>query len=137
MGTKLPYMFTLLTFLPSTKHILAFTSLSFLLKYTDAELDFSIIMSTPSASLTLEQVEANIHALLNGPAVEPPAGVTPNFVDPPNREATIFPIMALCLTIATLAVLVRLYSKLFLLRSVAYEDCEFDYSLVCSVAFES
>ena len=82
-------------------------------------------MTTPSGSSTPEEVQAKIQKLLNGPAGEPPAGVIPNLVDPPNLEATIIPILAVCLTISTLAVLVRLYSKLFLLRSVAYEDCEF------------
>lgn len=94
-------------------------------------------MATPTASLTPDQVQAKVQALLNGPAVTPPAGVTPNLVDSPKLEATIVPILALGLTITTLAVLVRLYSKLFLLRSIAYEDCDFHYSPVCSVVLES
>lgn len=81
-------------------------------------------MATPSQSLTPEQVQATIQALLNGPATKPPVGVMSNLENPPNLDATIIPVLAICLTAATLAVFVRMFTKLFLLRSVAYEDCK-------------
>ena len=87
-------------------------------------------MAITSTLPTAEQVQAEIQSLLNGPAGKPPAGVASDFENPPNIDGTIVPILALCVTIATLAVLIRLYTKSFLLRSLAYEDCKFKSSTV-------
>jgi hypothetical protein len=80
-------------------------------------------MATPSTTLSPEELQI----LLNGPAATPPAGVVPNFDDPPTLDAIIIPILTLCLTLATLAVLARAYTKLFIIRSIAYEDCKSPY----------
>lgn len=78
-------------------------------------------MASPSNASTPESVQL----LLNGPAGTPPAGVTPNFDNPPNLNNTfLVGTLVLCLSFATVAVLIRLYTKLFLIRSVAYEDCK-------------
>jgi hypothetical protein len=77
-------------------------------------------MAAPTTSPTSEQLQT----LLNGPAAMPSAGVLPNFVDPPNLNAVIIPILTLCLFLATLAVLARVYTKMFIIRSTAYEDCK-------------
>lgn len=66
---------------------------------------------------------APIQTLLNGPAGTPPAGVVPNFQDPPNLNAFLILTLTLVLTFGSLAVLMRMYTKLFIIRSVAYEDC--------------
>lgn len=81
-------------------------------------------MATPTVPATPEQSEAKIQALLNAPAGKPPAGVLPNFHDPSNMNGTIIFTVTFCMTIATLAVTMRMYAKLFLVRSMAYEDCE-------------
>ncbi|KAF6239921.1 hypothetical protein HO173_001529 [Letharia columbiana] len=65
---------------------------------------------------------APIQTLLNGPAGTPPAGVVPNFQDPPNLNAFLILTLTLVLTFGSLAVLMRMYTKLFIIRSVAYED---------------
>ena len=65
-----------------------------------------------------------LEALLNGPAGPPPPGVRPNFDDPANLNTLVISTLTLCLTIAALAVLMRSYTKIFLIRSWDYEDCK-------------
>lgn len=77
-------------------------------------------MSGPAAYLSPQQLET----LLNGPAGQPPPGVIPNFDDPPNINGLVILTLTICLVFATLAVLMRTYTKLFLIRSWDYEDCK-------------
>ena len=79
-------------------------------------------MAAPSMST--EEIQASLQALLDGPAGRPPLGIVPNFQHPSNLDAIVFPTVAICLTTTTLAVLARLYTRLFLLRSIAREDCK-------------
>ena len=81
-------------------------------------------MATPTATPTAEQLQAELQAVLNGPAASPPAGVTPNFNDPPNLNRVVAVVLTLCIFLPTVAVLLRLYTKKFLIQSWAYEDCE-------------
>ena len=81
-------------------------------------------MAAQTRSLTPEQSHAAYQALLNGPAGLPPAGVLPNFENPPRNLASIFhATAALTLSFATVAVVIRTYTKRCLLRSMGYEDC--------------
>lgn len=75
---------------------------------------------------TPEQVQA----LLNGPARAPPAGVPPNLENPPNLNHYLIITLVLCVLFSTLAVLIRMYTKFFLIRSVAYEDCTVQTTLL-------
>ncbi|KAH7323134.1 hypothetical protein B0I35DRAFT_477021 [Stachybotrys elegans] len=59
---------------------------------------------------------------LFGPAMTPPPGIVPNFEDPPNRTRLGFIITTTCLVITSFFWLVRVYSRLFLLRRVRLED---------------
>ena len=72
------------------------------------------------ATSTSEQLQV----LLNGPAGTPPVGITPNFDGPPNLNAFVTLTLTFCVTFTTLAVFMRMYTKLFLIRSIAYEDCK-------------
>ncbi|KAL9074822.1 MAG: hypothetical protein Q9161_001960 [Pseudevernia consocians] len=81
-------------------------------------------MATPTATPTAEQLQAELQAVLNGPAAPPPAGVTPNFNDPPNLNRAVAAVLTLCILLPTVAVLLRLYTKKFLIQSWAYEDYE-------------
>ena len=65
-----------------------------------------------------------MQALLDGPAAKPPEDVLPNFQNPPNLRADFTICVALCLSIETIAVAIRLYAKIRLLKSPAYEDCK-------------
>lgn len=64
-------------------------------------------------------------AKLNGPAMAPPPGAVPNFVDPPNLDHIVILVLTLCMSFSTIAVLLRMYTKLFVLRKIAFEDCMF------------
>lgn len=78
-------------------------------------------MAILTGPVTSEQSAAKIRALLNGAAGPPPSGVLPNF----NLNSEIIFTLTFCMTIATIAVLMRMYAKLFLIRSMAYEDCQY------------
>ena len=79
-------------------------------------------MATAAPSLTPDQDYAPLQRLLQGPAGPPPAGVVSNFDDPPNHHNILYVTAALTLGFATCAISIRIYTKLFLLRSVGYED---------------
>ena len=82
-------------------------------------------MATLTTALTPELVQS----ILNGPAGTPPVGVTPNFDNPPNTNRFVIITLVFCVLLASLAVLVRMYTKIFLIRSIEYEDCKSSYSL--------
>ena len=81
-------------------------------------------MATPTTTLTPEQSMVALQVLLNGPAMPPPPGVTSDF-DHPLSDYTVHIVMlTLFITFSTISVLMRMYTKLFLVRSVVLEDCK-------------
>ncbi|KAI1077037.1 hypothetical protein F5B20DRAFT_593640 [Whalleya microplaca] len=60
--------------------------------------------------------------ILNGPALEPPEGVTPNFEHPPNRNDLAHATNALCLILLVSFCLVRAYARLICVKKVRLED---------------
>ena len=82
-------------------------------------------MAAPMTSPTADQVQAALQSLLNGPAGMPPPGVVPNFDNPPNLAVYLYVTVGLTLGFATFAVIIRIYTKCFLLRSMGYEDCKY------------
>ena len=81
-------------------------------------------MADPGTNRTAEQSLEELQALLNGPAGTPPAGVRPDFINPPNLDVFVTLTVAICVSLATLALLIRMYTKVYLVRLTAYEDCE-------------
>ena len=75
--------------------------------------------------INTEQAEAALRQMLEGPAMSPPAGAISNFHDPSNLDAFVALTVTLCMGIGTLAVALRLYTKVFILRVLAWEDCRF------------
>lgn len=61
--------------------------------------------------------------LLNGPALPPPPGVTPDFVDSSNLLHLTIAILTLCNFLATLAVILRMWTKLFIIHQTTLDDC--------------
>lgn len=58
------------------------------------------------------------------PAIDPPPGVIPNFVNPESRMQGLI-VTAICFTvIAGICVCLRMYTRMFLTRSVGWDDCE-------------
>ena len=77
-------------------------------------------MSIPTASLNPEKLQG----LLNGPAGTPPPGAIPNFDNAPNLDVYLIVTISTCMTSAAVAVLLRMYTKIFIIRSLANEDCK-------------
>ena len=75
------------------------------------------------AAPTPEQIEK----LLNGPSLAPPRGVVPNFVDPDNFHVWFIVTAVVCLTFSTLALAMRIYTKMFITRRTEWEDCKFGH----------
>ena len=73
-------------------------------------------MANPSPEELLE-------ARLNGPAMAPPPGLYSNFNDPSNLQVYAIITLTFCMTFSTVAVFVRMYTKIFLIRKVSLEDC--------------
>ena len=71
------------------------------------------------AATPAEQLEAK----LNGPAMHPPPGTTSNFVDPANLNHIVAITLTLCIGFSTLAVALRRYTKIYILRKTVFEDC--------------
>lgn len=70
-------------------------------------------MDIGSASVPLSEI----------PGLKPPAGVTPNFDNPYSILDPLTAGNALCLTLATISIVIRFYTKLFILKVHGWEDC--------------
>lgn len=78
-------------------------------------------MATPATALTPAE---EAYALAHTPGLQPPLGVTPNFVDPYSRGYLIVAASAVTLTVTTLLVLMRTYTKRFINKTgLGWEDC--------------
>ena len=82
-------------------------------------------MTTKNTSFSSEQLQG----LLDGPAGPPPAGVTPNMANPANLEGVVIVTVTLSLVLTTMAIFMRMYTKLFLIRAFHYEDCKYQHYL--------
>ena len=71
--------------------------------------------------------------LLNGPALAPPPGMTSNFVNPPNLDHLTIGVFTLCMMLATLTVILRMWTKLFIIRQTALEDCMSSAFFLCRI----
>lgn len=76
-------------------------------------------------------VGAELDRLLRSPAMRPPPGVRPNLKNPSihffeERLLT----MTLCLTFTTLFVMMRMYTKLFVIKSHGWEDCKLIFYMI-------
>lgn len=63
--------------------------------------------------------------MASSPALAPPPGVTPNFVNPYNQNKVTITLISVCLPATTLFLLIRMYSKVRLIKSHGWEDCKF------------
>ena len=57
----------------------------------------------------------NLHEI---PADEPPSGVTPNLINPPNHTKELIIQHSICLTLVTLAIGIRLYTRAVITHSL-------------------
>ena len=79
------------------------------------------IGTASGAQMDSEQLQA----YLDEPIEPPPAGVVPNLHNPANLNGLYIFTLVMCLLPATLAVWMRMFTKLILIRSFDYEDCKF------------
>lgn len=56
--------------------------------------------------------------------LRPPPGVTPNFVNPDSLRPYFIVTFAVCVTVTSIFVLIRVYTKTFIAKSQTWEDCE-------------
>jgi hypothetical protein len=61
-------------------------------------------------------------AILDSPALEPPPGVESNFKNPSNRNDLVIGMTTFCVFLATTFVLIRAYSRLYVLKRIQVED---------------
>lgn len=61
------------------------------------------------------------------PALAPPPGVTPNFIDPPSQGYVTVVVMVFVLSLTTPIVLARLYTRHFINRRLWWDDCRFQW----------
>ena len=54
----------------------------------------------------------------------PPPGVTPNFADPQTRTNIFIVVYAVFTSLVVLFVSLRLYAKMWIIRSIGWDDCE-------------
>lgn len=54
----------------------------------------------------------------------PPPGVKQDFVDPPTFAPWVTGVAAATIALMTVAVAIRMYTKVFLLKKVGIEECE-------------
>lgn len=64
-----------------------------------------------------------IQALLNGPGLKPPDGEDVNLTDPPNQFTTMIVVYTIYLALCTIAIAIRMYTKIFIIKKVNSEDC--------------
>ena len=62
---------------------------------------------------------------MNGPGLPPPEGVIPNFDNPYNYQSLVLMTLVVCFTISTTFVALRMYIRVFLVKSLQWEDCKF------------
>lgn len=77
------------------------------------------------------QTPVEIQQLLDGPAAAPPPDQNSNLVDPPTLFDWYIVTITLCVPISTLAIAMRIYTKAFLIRKLASDDCEHKESFPC------
>lgn len=58
------------------------------------------------------------------PALQPPTGVIPNFDDPFSFYPWILAIGIISMVLMTLAVIIRIYTKLVIMKPMQHEDCQ-------------
>lgn len=66
-------------------------------------------------------------AAMNEPAGPPPPGVVPNFDNPPNMKSAGIGVLIAFFALASLALLLRLYTRFFIVRQFKVSDCKYTF----------
>ncbi len=73
-------------------------------------------------SLNLDSQDS--YTLSNTPAIQPPPGVEPNFVNPASNRQPLIVVASLFLGLTSIFALTRAYVKTFIIRKYSWDDCE-------------
>ena len=77
------------------------------------------------SNLDFSSIPANqLEDVLNGPALQPPEGVEPNFVNPPNGSTKALGALFTCLVLGTIFLAIRFYVRIFVVKKTHLGDCE-------------
>lgn len=68
--------------------------------------------------------DIDLALLANYPAMLPPEGVTPNFVDPYTLGPIFVIVSSVLITIMMIFVVVRIYTRIFINRKLYWDDCQ-------------
>lgn len=60
------------------------------------------------------------------PALAPPQGVTPDFRNPYSILPLVQITLVICIGVSSLFVILRLYTRLLIVRAHGWEDCELE-----------
>ncbi len=83
----------------------------------------SIQPESPCASSSMSAVQLPPPALWSlVPSLEPPSGVQPNFVNPEDRGDVLLVVGSVLLALMIIFYSVRMYTKLFLIRKLTWDD---------------
>ncbi|KAI1410706.1 hypothetical protein F5Y13DRAFT_70998 [Hypoxylon sp. FL1857] len=67
------------------------------------------------------------------PALQPPDGVIPNFDNPPNKNYIAQAVVPLCLVLTTIAVFLRVYSRIFFIKKIGVPDILMTIAFGCYI----
>ena len=63
------------------------------------------------------------------PAMKSPEGVEPNFINPPSHDKANVILHTICLTLTTLFLMMRLYTRHYISHWVGWDDCKLTYNI--------
>ncbi|KAI1441285.1 hypothetical protein F5Y02DRAFT_422169 [Annulohypoxylon stygium] len=66
--------------------------------------------------------DTEIQFIRSQPALSPPDGVIPNFVDPPNNNKLAIAVISICISLVTILFLIRIITRIFYVRKTRIED---------------
>ena len=67
-----------------------------------------------------------LYSLSHTPAIQPPPGVEPNFVNPADNREPLIVVASLFLSLTSIFALTRAYVKTFIIRKYSWDDCELE-----------
>jgi hypothetical protein len=67
---------------------------------------------------------SDFQAKLEAPALQPPPGITSNFVDPPNRSDYAYAALIVCVSVVSGFAILRAYARIFYMKKVHLADCK-------------
>ena len=90
-------------------------------------ISFGNYVRTVPKDKVIELPPFNMGSLPQGldiPALTPPPGVASNFIDRQSRGSDLIITSAICLTLMSLLVMIRFYTKIYIKHKLGWDDCK-------------